>query len=83
MWSEADREICRGLAAARRAVKGLLGPDLDDAERERRVREYTKQVELSGHIVCWLGRADAANVRRPVYRSRFDLAGDVMRPHRS
>ena len=51
--------------------------ELPDPERERRVCEYTRQVEACGRITAWLPPAEP----RTTYRSRF-VNGDVLRPHR-
>ncbi|HUU21603.1 MAG TPA: hypothetical protein VM389_03625 [Phycisphaerae bacterium] len=79
-YHEAEREITRGLAAARQGIQHLLRAELDAIERKRRIAEYCRQVEAAGRIVCWLPRADVTAVKTPAYASRFDRSGDVLRP---
>lgn len=67
----------RDLTQARRWLNaaGQLRSDLPDAERDRRVAEYARQIEAHGSIVAWLPPSEP---RTPAYRSRF-ADGDTLR----
>ena len=73
-----DREIMQGLASARRAINHTLRSELDEAERKRRVAEYTCQVEQHGSIVDWMPPSREVCTR---YTSRFDRLGVLAERH--
>ena len=72
-----EKIAMRNLTESRRWLNdaGQLRPELPDAERARRVAEYTRQIEAHGCIVAWLPPSEP---RRPAYRSRF-ADGDALR----
>jgi len=75
-----EKIAMRTLAEARAAIHAnhRQKTELTNLERERRVREYARQVEACGCIFAWLPPAEP----RPRYCSRF-RNGDILRPHRT
>jgi len=69
----------RNLTEARRRLNAVreLRPELTIEQRARRVAEYARQVEAYGQIVAYLPPVQPP---APVYRSRFALHGDALRP---
>lgn len=65
----------RTLAAARRWLNGhgMKRFDMTDAERERRVAEYARQVAEHGRITAWLPRPGPEGLR--------ERRATVMHPH--
>jgi len=71
----------RNLTEARRRMNAVttLRPELTIQQRARRVAEYARQVEVYGEIIAYLPPVQPPT---PVYRSRFALHGDALRPRR-